>query len=259
MLVIPAIDLQHGQCVRHREGRIEDETEYFADPLLMAKLWRVQNAKVLHLANLDAAHEESVEANLVCIKKIAAELDIPVQVGGGIRSLEAIKTLLVSGVYRVIVGTMAVCSPDLVEEAIKQFGSSRIVVGIDAINGRIRTNGRSEDAGMDAITLALNMERRGITRFVYTGITREGMLSGPNISAYRALASRLTTAHITAAGGVSGYRDLLALQALEPLGVDSVIIGRALYENQFPCQKIWCWHEKDRVDLSTPSTAPLSA
>ncbi|MCH7977284.1 MAG: 1-(5-phosphoribosyl)-5-[(5-phosphoribosylamino)methylideneamino] imidazole-4-carboxamide isomerase [Bacteroidetes bacterium] len=259
MLVIPAIDLQHGRCVRHCEGRIEDETEYFADPLLMAKLWRVQNAKVLHLANLDGAYDNAIEVNLECIKEIAAELDIPVQVGGGIRSLEAIKTLIDSGVYRVVVGTMAVRSPDLVEEAIRQFGSSRIVVGIDAVNGQIRTEGRSKDAGLDAVTHALDMERRGVKRFVYTGITREGMLTGPNIPAYRALASRLTTAHITAAGGVSGYRDLLALQALEPLGVDSVIIGRALYENQFPCQKIWCWHEKDRVDLSTPSTAPLSA
>ena len=259
MLVIPAIDLQHGRCVRHREGRIEDETEYFADPLLMAKLWRVQNAKVLHLANLDGAYDNAIEVNLECIKEIAAELDIPVQVGGGIRSLEAIKTLSDSGVYRVVVGTMAVRSPDLVEEAIRQFGSSRIVVGIDTEDGRIRTNGRSQYADVDPITHALDMERRGVKRFVYTSIAHEGMPTGPNIPAYRALASRLTTAHITAAGGVSGYRDLLALQALEPLGVDSVIIGRALYENQFPCQKIWCWHEKDRVDLSTPSTAPLSA
>ena len=259
MLVIPAIDLRRGQCVRHREGRIEDETEYFADPLLMAKLWRVQNAKVLHLANLDGAHEESAEANLECIKKIAAELDIPVQVGGGIRSLEAIKTLIDAGVYRVVVGTLAVRSPGLMEEAIEQFGSSRIVVGIEAVDGRIRPDGRSKDAGLDAVTHALDMERLGVKRFVYTGISREGMLSGPNIPAYRALASRLTTAHITASGGVSGYRDLLALQALEPLGVDSVIVGRALYENQFPCQKIWCWHEKERVDLSIPSTAPLSA
>lgn len=259
MLVIPAIDLQRGHCVRHREGRIEDETDYFSDPLRMAKLWRVQDAKVLHLANLDAAHEESFEANLASIKEIAAELDIPVQVGGGIRSLEAIQTLLDAGVYRVVVGTMAVRSPDLVEEAVERFGSYRIVVGIEAENGRIRTNGRTKDAGMDAATLALDMERRGVTRFVYTGITREGMLTGPNIPEYRELGSQLTTARITAAGGVSGYLDLLALQALEPLGVDSVIVGRALYENRFPCQQFWAWHEKEEVDLNRPSTAPLSS
>ncbi len=258
MLVIPAIDLRHGQCVRHREGRIEDETDYFSDPLLMAKLWRVQDAKVLHLANLDAAHEESMETNLGCIREIAAELDIPVQVCGGIRSLETIELLLNAGVYRTVIGTMAVRSPDLVEQAVKEFGSSKIVVAIDAENGRVRTNGRSVDTGMDAVTFALDMEQRGVKRFVYTGIAREGMLSGPNIPAYRELGSKLTKAHITAAGGVSGFRDLLALQSLKPHGVDSVIVGRALYENQFPCQKIWCWHEKELVDLSKPSTAPLS-
>ena len=118
MLVIPAIDLQHGQCVRHREGRIEDETEYFADPLRMAKLWRVQNAKVLHIANLDGAHDDAIGINVERIKEIAAKLDIPVQVGGGIRSLEAIKTLLDAGVYRVVVGTMAVRSPDLIRDAV---------------------------------------------------------------------------------------------------------------------------------------------
>ncbi len=259
MLVIPAIDLRNGLCVRHREGRIEDETDYFSDPLRMAKLWRVQDAKVLHLANLDAAHEGSVDVNLRCIRQIAAELDIPVQVGGGVRSLETIEVLLGAGVSRVVIGTMAVHRPDVVEEAVELFGSSRIVVGIDAENGRIRTNGRTQDAGMDAVTLALDMERRGVKRFVYTGITREGMLSGPNIPVYRELATQLSTARITAAGGVSGYRDLLALQSLEPLGVDSVIVGRALYENQFPCQKIWCWHEKEGIDLNRPSTAPFSA
>ncbi len=259
MLVIPAIDLQHGQCVRHREGRIEDEKDYFSDPLRMAKLWRVQDAKVLHVANLDAARNETLGVNIEKIKEIAAELDIPIQTGGGVRSLETIESLLNAGVYRVVIGTMAVRSPELVVQAVQQFGSSRIVVGIEADEGRIRTNGRSLQVDLDPITHALDMESRGVKRFVYTSIAREGRLAGPNIPAYRELASQLTKARITAAGGVSGYLDLLALQALEPLGVDSVIVGRALYENRFPCQKIWCWHEKERVDLSKPSTAPLSS
>lgn len=259
MLVIPAIDLRRGRCVRHREGLIEDETDYFADPVRMAKLWRVQDAKVLHLANLDAAHDDAIGLNMERIKQIAANLDIPIEVAGGVRSLESIETLLGAGVYRVVVGTMAVQNPDLVDEAIEQFGASRIVVGIDADGDHVRTNGRTMEATIDPVSLALDMERRGVKRFVYTSISSEGRLSGPNIAAYRALAMKLTRARITAAGGVSGYRDLLALQALQPHGVDSVIVGRALYENQFPCQQFWCWHKKEQVDLNSPSTAPLSA
>ena len=261
LLVIPAIDLRGGHCVRLRQGRYEDETVYFDDPVKMAKLWRVQNAKVLHLVDLDAARKsDSVEegANHATIHQIADALDIPVQVGGGIRTMEDIASMLEAGVYRVILGTAAVREPDLVEEAVAKHSCSRIVVGIDAKDGEVRVEGWEKGSGIDAVDLALDMERRGVRRFVYTDIARDGMLTGPNIEAYRTLGTALTKAKITASGGVGQYRDLLRLQELNPLGVDSVIVGRALYENQFPCQQFWCWHKKQDVDLDRYSTAKLA-
>ncbi len=260
MLVIPAIDLRDGRCVRLRQGRYEDETIYFEDPVRMAKLWRVMNAKVLHLVDLDAARTtaDEVSDNRGVIARIADALDVPVQVGGGIRTLDDIRAMLDLGVYRVVLGTAAVRDPDLVSEAVSVFGASRIVVGIDARDGEVMTEGWEAGSGVDAVELAVDMEGRGVRRFVYTDIARDGTLAGPNIEAYRELVARLTRAKLTASGGVGGYTDLLALQAVEPLGVDSVIVGRALYENQFPCQQFWCWHKKDEVDLDRFSTARLA-
>lgn len=261
LLVIPAIDLRGGHCVRLRQGNYEDETVYFDDPVKMAKLWRVQNAKVLHLVDLDAARTsrpEEADANRAIIREIAESLDIPVEVGGGIRSMEDIEAMLEAGVYRVVLGTVAVREPDLVEEAVRKHSCSRIVVGIDARGGEVRVDGWERGSGIDAVDLALDMERRGVRRFIYTDIARDGTLEGPNVEAYRTLGNALEKAHITASGGVGGYRDLLRLQELAPLGVDSVIVGRALYENRFPCQRFWCWHRKQEVDLDRYSTAALT-
>ena len=260
MLVIPAIDLRDGRCVRLRQGRYEDETVYFDDPVRMAKLWRVMNAKVIHLVDLDAARTtaDEISHNRDVIARIAAALDVPVQVGGGIRPLDHIQAMLDLGVYRVVLGTAAVRNPDLVSEAVGRFGASRIVVGIDASKGEVMTEGWEAGSGVDAVDLALDMEARGVRRFVYTDIARDGTLEGPNIEAYREMGGRLTRAHLTASGGVGDYTDLLALQAAEPFRVDSVIVGRALYENRFPCQQFWCWHKKDEVDLDRFSTARLA-
>ncbi|GAB5534675.1 MAG: 1-(5-phosphoribosyl)-5-[(5-phosphoribosylamino) methylideneamino]imidazole-4-carboxamide isomerase [Rubricoccaceae bacterium] len=261
MLLIPAIDLRDGRCVRLRQGRYEDETVYFEDPVRMAKLWRVMNARVLHLVDLDAARtstDQEPSNNSAVVTEIASALDIPVQMGGGIRTLDDIQAALDRGVYRVVLGTVAVRNRDLVSQAVERFGCSRVVVGIDARDGEARVEGWEKGTGVDAVELALDMEARGVRRFVYTDISRDGTLEGPNIDEYRQLGEALTKAHITASGGVGGYRDLLALQALKPFGVDSVIVGRALYENQFPCQQFWCWHKKSEVDLEAFSTARLA-
>ncbi len=259
MLVIPAIDLRGGRCVRLRQGRYEDETVYFDDPVRMAKLWRVMNAKVLHLVDLDAARTTAEEAadNRAVIAEIARALDVPVQVGGGIRTLDDIAAMLDLGVYRAILGTAAVRNPEMVSEAVARFGASHIIVGIDAKDGEVRTEGWEAGSGIGVTDLALDMEARGVRRFIYTDISRDGTLEGPNIEAYRELATHLTRARITASGGVGGYKDLLALQAAEP-AVDSVVVGRSLYENRFPCQQFWCWHRKDEVDLDRFSTARLA-
>ena len=258
-LVIPAIDLRGGQCVRLRQGEYAKETVYFEDPVKMAKLWRVQNARVLHLVDLDAARGGSEERadNRRLIREVCGALDIPVQLGGGIRSLEDIQAALDLGVYRVILGTAAARNPDLVSEAVERFTCRRVVVGIDARDGEARVEGWTEGSGMDAVELALDMETRGVRRIIYTDISRDGTLQGPNVEAYRTLGTHLKKTHITASGGVGGFKDLLSIKALSPYNVDSVIIGRALYENEFPCQQFWGWHEKETLNLDRYSTAPL--
>jgi phosphoribosylformimino-5-aminoimidazole carboxamide ribotide isomerase len=257
MLVIPAIDLRGGLCVRLHQGRYEEETIYFDDPVKMARLWRVLNARALHLVDLDAARETGTRANREIIRQICQELDIPVEVGGGIRTMEEIEELVDAGVYRVVLGTAAVQTPDLVSEAIAKYTCSRVVVGVDAQDGEVQIEGRRQGTGVGAVDLAADMHRRGVRRIIYTDIARDGTLQGLNHDAIRTLAENVEGIRITASGGVSGYRDLLRLKELEPLGVDSIIVGRALYENRFPCQQFWCWHQKDRVDLSAFSTARL--
>lgn len=256
ILVIPAIDLRGGCCVRLYQGSYEKEKVYFEDPVKMARLWRIQNAKVLHVVDLDAARGGE-EHNRTVIHEICRTLDIPVQQGGGIRTMEDIEQALEAGVYRVILGTAAIREPDLVKEAVARFGSSRIVVGIDARDGEVRVDGWLEGSGQDAVEFALKMEEAGCCRIVYTDIARDGTLEGPNVEAYRELGSRLTRARITASGGVGDFRDLMAIASLKPYRVDSVIVGRALYENRFPCQQFWCWNQKDDVDLGAFSTARL--
>ncbi|PSQ97228.1 MAG: 1-(5-phosphoribosyl)-5-[(5-phosphoribosylamino)methylideneamino]imidazole-4-carboxamide isomerase [Bacteroidetes bacterium SW_9_63_38] len=256
-LVIPAIDLRDGRCVQLHQGDYDEETVYFDDPVRMAKLWRVQNAQTLHMVDLDAARGDEDNNNRDVIRDTCDVLDIPVQLGGGIRSMDAIEHAFDMGVYRVILGTAAVRNPDLVEAAIETFSAQRVVVGLDARDGEVRVQGWTEGSGLDAVEFALEMEKRGVRRFVYTDISRDGTMEGPNIDAYRELADSLSKAKITASGGVGGYEDLLNIQTLEPYGVDSVIIGTALYENQFSCQQFWAWNDKEAVDLDTFSTAAL--
>jgi len=257
LLVIPAIDLRGGCCVRLYQGSYEKEKVYFEDPVKMAKLWRIQNARVIHVVDLDAARGGD-EHNRAVIQAICDELDIPVQVGGGIRTMKQIEAALEAGVYRVVIGTAAVRNPDLVSEAVDKYGCSRIVVGIDARGGEVRVEGWTEGSGLDAVEMALDMEARGCRRIVYTDISRDGTLEGPNTDAYRDLGTHLKKARITASGGVGDFRDLLALGELSAYRVDSVIVGRALYEKKFPCQQFWCWHEKEGVNLQKYSTAPLA-
>ena len=231
-LVLPALDLRGGRCVRLRQGDYAEETVYFDDPVKMARLWRVQNACALHVVDLDAARGGlggEGEDNRDAIGAICEALDVPVQLGGGIRSLEAIE----------------------------RFGCRRVVVSIDAEDGEARVDGWTEGGGTGVAELALDMEERGVRRFVYTDIRRDGTMEGPNVEAYRTLGQRLHKAKITASGGVGGYDDLLRIQELAPYGVDSVIVGRALYENAFPCQQFWAWNDLDSVDLDRFSTAQL--
>ncbi len=241
LLLIPAIDLRGGQCVRLHQGRYDRETVYERDPIAVARLWQHQRAAWLHVVDLDAARGGSGDRanNRTEIAGICEALDIPVQVGGGIRTLDDVRLVLSLGARRVILGTSAARDPGMVGEAVRRYSADRIVVGIDARGGEVRVQGWTEGSGLDAIDFALDMERRGVRRIVYTDISRDGTMQGPNLAAYRALGSRLSAAHITASGGVGSYQDLVTLDALQPFRVDSVVVGRALYEMRFPCQQLW--------------------
>ena len=247
ILIIPAIDLKDGKCVRLVQGIEGTEKIYSDDPVHMAVMWRGENAKALHVVDLDGAFEGTMK-NADVLGRMIASVDIPIQVGGGVRTYEHVKDLLSMGIYRVVLGTSAIDDPELIEQCIRDFGQRKIVVGIDAKNGIVMTKGWTENTGIEAVSLALNMKAMGVCRIVYTDILRDGMLSGPNFAEIRSIAEK-TGLRITAAGGISGFEDLIKIGELERYGVDSVIIGKALYENKFACQALWRMNEVHLDDL----------
>ncbi len=226
MLIIPAIDLREGKCVRLVEGQLDQETIYSDDPVAMAAHWQTKGAQMLHVVDLDGAFAGSLK-NLDVIKEILSVLTIPVQVGGGIRNMRSVELLLELGAARVILGTSAILKPELVSEACSRYGAA-ILVGIDGRNGQVAIEGWGVTVEKGTIELAAEMKALGINRVVFTDIRRDGTLRGPNFEAIRELAIA-TGLKVVASGGVSTPDDLLTLKKLEPYGVDSVIMGKALY------------------------------
>ena len=226
MLVIPAIDLRNGKCVRLIEGRLDRETIYSEQPAETARHWQRLGAKYLHVVDLDGAFAGAPK-NLPVIKDIVTGFKIPVQVGGGIRDLETIQMLLDLGVQRVILGTAAISQPEIVRQAVKRFGE-QIVLGIDARDGRVAVQGWSVESDITAIDLANQMKEIGVKRVVFTDIRRDGTLKGPNLEATGELA-RVTGLKVIASGGVSSLEDLRKVKQLENDGVEGVIMGQALY------------------------------
>jgi phosphoribosylformimino-5-aminoimidazole carboxamide ribotide isomerase len=226
MEILPAIDLLGGKCVRLYQGDYNQSQVYHEDPVAVAQQWQAQGASRLHLVDLDGA-KTGEPVNLTAIAAIVKALNIPVQVGGGLRHRDQVKQLLDLGVGRVILGTIAVENPDLVGQLCAEF-PGQIVVGIDARNGKVATRGWLETSTVDAGDLAKRMETLGAAAIIYTDIHRDGTMTGPNIEALRELALSLTLP-VIASGGVSKLRDLLSLLSLESHGVNGVIIGKALY------------------------------
>jgi phosphoribosylformimino-5-aminoimidazole carboxamide ribotide isomerase len=241
MIVFPAIDLRQGKCVRLRQGRPEAETVFSDDPVAMAEHWVSQGAEWLHVVNLDGAFGQASSPplsppqlwggsskNLRVAGEIVAAAGIPIQFGGGLRTMADIEGALELGLTRVILGTVAVKEPSLVADAVKRFGAERIVVGIDARRGQVATHGWQEVSSMAAPELALEVRDLGVERVVYTDIARDGMLSGANVEAVKELAQR-TGLRVIASGGVSSLNDVRRLKEIEASGVEGVIIGQALY------------------------------
>jgi phosphoribosylformimino-5-aminoimidazole carboxamide ribotide isomerase len=226
MDIIPAIDLLQGQCVRLYQGDYAQSQVFATDPVAVAQNWAQQGAQWLHLVDLDGA-KTGEPVNLPTIAKIVAAVDIPVQVGGGLRSQERIAEFLAMGVQRVIVGTVAIENPVLVSQLCQAY-PGQIVVGIDARDGKVATHGWLETSTVSAVTLGEQAAANGAAAIVYTDIQRDGTLQGPNLPMLREMANAVSIP-VIASGGVSALTDLLSLLSLEPLGVTSVIVGKALY------------------------------
>ncbi|NPV26153.1 MAG: 1-(5-phosphoribosyl)-5-[(5-phosphoribosylamino)methylideneamino]imidazole-4-carboxamide isomerase [Firmicutes bacterium] len=226
MIVIPAIDLRAGKCVRLVQGKLSEETVFSDQPVEMAVTWEALGAPMLHLVDLDGAFAGEPR-NLEVVQEIVRSINIPVQLGGGIRTVKAVSKLLEMGVSRVILGTAAIVKPRLVEEAVKEFGE-QIVVGIDAKDGLVAIEGWESTVEKTTVELAQEMELLGVQRVVFTDTRRDGLMKGPNLDSTRELALAVKM-KIIASGGVSCLDDIRALKQLEPLGVEGVVMGKALY------------------------------
>ena len=227
MRLYPAIDIKNGQCVRLRQGVFEDTTVYANEPYQVAKEFEADGAKFLHIVDLDGALR-GTGANDEALKKIVENVNIPVEIGGGIRTMEDIEHRLSLGVTRVILGTKAVESPEFVKEAVEKFGADKIVVGIDAKDGMVAIKGWETISNVDAVTLALSMKELGVKTIIYTDISKDGMLCGPNFSQTARLVEA-TGMDIVASGGVSCMNDLIEL---EKINVEGAILGKAIYEKR---------------------------
>ena len=226
MIIYPAIDIRGGRCVRLTEGRFDAETVFADDPAEMALKWAGMGAEFLHLVDLDGALAGEGK-NVPVIERILKSVNIPVQLGGGIRNLETIEKLLELGVTRLILGSAAVKNPQLVDEACKKY-PGHIAVGIDAKNGDVAIEGWGKGSGVAATELAKQMAAYGVGTIIYTDISRDGMLSGVNVEATAALA-RACGVPIIASGGVASIEDIRRVKAVEADGVQGCIIGKAIY------------------------------
>ncbi len=226
MLIIPAIDLKGGRCVRLLRGEMSAETVYGDDPVAMGRRWVAEGAEYLHVVDLDGA-VSGQPVNGAAIAALCTALPIPIEVGGGVRTVERAAELLQAGVDRVIFGTVALTRPEVVAEACRRY-PGRVVVGIDARDGRVAVQGWTETSAVTAIDLARRVEAQGAARVIYTDISRDGTQQGVNVAATRALAAAIGIP-VIASGGVGSLDDVRALLPCESDGVDAVIVGRALY------------------------------
>ncbi|ACD94742.1 1-(5-phosphoribosyl)-5-[(5-phosphoribosylamino)methylideneamino]imidazole-4-carboxamide isomerase [Trichlorobacter lovleyi] len=226
MIVIPAIDLKEGNCVRLEQGEMNRDTVFSDNPAEQALKWQEAGAELLHLVDLDGAFA-GIPKNKAAIEAIIKAITIPAQLGGGIRDIATIEAYLSLGLSRVIIGTAAQRNPELVIEACQKF-PGRIVVGIDAKNGMVAVQGWAELTDISAVDLAKKFEDCGVAAIIYTDISRDGMMGGPNLEATRALAEAISIP-VIASGGVSSLKDIENLMAIEASGVTGAITGKAIY------------------------------
>lgn len=227
MQLYPAIDIKNGACVRLTQGLFDNVKVYSDTPADMAKLWVSQGASFLHLVDLDGALAGR-SINEPAIREIVRSVSVPIQLGGGIRSREAVKNMLELGISRVIIGTKAVENPEFIRDLVNEFGSERIVIGVDAKDGMVAIEGWEKVSSLTALSLCMQMKEYQVEHIVYTDISKDGMLSGPNVEYTKKLTEE-TGMDIIASGGVSSMEDL---KNLYQAGIHGAIIGKALYEKR---------------------------
>lgn len=238
LLVIPSIDIKDGKTVRVVQGIPElDVPEYGSDPVEMALIWRAENAKCIHVVDFNAAWDSSVQ-NLSIIEKICSAVVIPVQLGGGIRTLDAAKRAMDAGVYRLAIGSLAMENPEEFRKILDTFGPKHVAAAIDSVDNEVVIRGRKVKTHVTPEDFAHKLNEYGVERFIVTDVKRNGMLLGPDIELSKSIAES-TGKKVTLSGGVRDKDDLMKIQDYVGSGVDSVIVGRALYENNFPCQRLW--------------------
>ncbi len=232
MLIIPALDIQDGCAVRLSQGKLKERTVYSRDPLKTARHWAKQGAKLLHLVDLDAALTGQ-RRNWPLVKRVIRECGIPVEYGGGVRTLSRIEEVLKSGAARAVLGTKAVSDPSFAAAAFKRF-AQKVIVSIDARDGIVMVRGWQKAAAgkLSALSCALALREAGFGELIYTDTAKDGMLQGPNIKELKSLLKG-SGMRIVASGGVARLQDVAALKRLERSGVSGVIIGKALYEGAF--------------------------
>ncbi|MBU1421650.1 MAG: 1-(5-phosphoribosyl)-5-[(5-phosphoribosylamino)methylideneamino] imidazole-4-carboxamide isomerase [Bacteroidetes bacterium] len=235
ILIIPAIRIKNGKCVF--KVQTFNNVECTDDPVEMAKLWRIENAKSLHVTDVDGA-ETGRLVNLDVVKRMIESVDIPIELGGGIQSFDEAQKAFGAGVYRILIGTLFLENPDEAVRILRAFGDSKVVIGLSVENGIVETKGGVTDKNITTIDAALNAKALGFKRIVYRDVLYDGDKRHPNFTAIKQLAET-TGMRVTASGGFNGLSDILRFQELVKSGVDSVVIGKALYENKFPCQNIW--------------------
>jgi phosphoribosylformimino-5-aminoimidazole carboxamide ribotide isomerase len=230
MILYPAIDIRGGKAVRLAQGDFAAETVYDEDPLSAARTWVQGGARWLHVVDLDGARD-GAPANLSHLERICGELDVPVQFGGGLRSLDTVERALQAGAERVILGTAAYTDVDFLDEVVAAHGN-RVVVSVDVRSGHVASAGWTQQTSMEGTAVIEHLQRRGVRRLVYSSIERDGMLTGPDLDEVRRVATAVRGS-FTYSGGIGSLKDLAALAALRQVNLHGVIVGKALYERRF--------------------------
>ena len=238
MLIIPAIDIRDGKCVRLFQGDYDQETVYNEDPVSQAKTWAEHGAKIIHIVDLDAA-KDGTSNNRGIIESIASHIDARIEVGGGVRSFEDVKNLFDAGVARVIIGSKAIEAPQFIKDLIDEYGASKIVVGIDSRHRMVSYHGWTEDTEyQDVEFLQFLSNRTGLKHVIYTDIMRDGTLMGPNIPALEEMIAVSPEVNVICSGGISSESDIEKVSLLEHSNLEGIILGKALYNGRVDLESV---------------------